>query len=79
MDGVYIYCFVYGGNKRHLINEYSRDRFIYQIIGYRVTWADEEKISALKGNELVNAMPAYPNDGSIQVVDGVVAVKLEEE
>ncbi len=70
--------FWYGGNKKQLINEYSRKNFFSQILGYNIPWASQEEIQALAKNETIQAMATYPNDGSIAVVGDIVVIKLEE-
>lgn len=69
--------FWYGGNKKHLINEYSRDRFFNQILGYNIPWASDEEIKALRKNPTVKSMAAYPNDGSIAIVNDIIVIKLK--
>ena len=44
--------------------------------GYQYTAATEEEIMARK--EQIQSMPLYPEDGSVQVIDGVVVVKFQE-
>ena len=42
-------------------------------------WLDcYEEIVALMENEEVQAMPSYPDDGSVKIVDGVIVVKIME-
>ncbi len=70
--------FWYGGNKKMLLNEYSRDQFIPQFLGYHVSWADDEQVQELKENQIVKEMPTYPNDGSIKVIGDTVVIKLQD-
>lgn len=63
---------------KRFMNEYSRKEFISQILGYQVSWVDKERREELKENEIVKEMPAYPNKGSVKVVDNTVVIKLEE-
>lgn len=59
-----------------IVNMYSMDEFIRCYCGYQYTAATEEEIMARK--EQIQSMPLYPEDGSVQVIDGVVVVKFQE-
>ena len=53
--------------------------FFYQRLKIkRLPWADEERLQELEKNEIVQEMPAYPNDGSIKVLDDTVVIKLQK-
>lgn len=60
----------------YLLNQYSRNDWIENYIGYDIPMADMEKTAALAAAEEVRAMPCYPNAGSIKVVDDTVVVKF---
>ena len=69
--------FWFGGNKKTLMNEYSRNSFIKQILGYEINWAESEQIKELEDMEEVISMPTYPNDGSVKIIDDTIVIKLE--
>ena len=63
-----------------LINSYSRGHYIKKQIGFDIPilTASEPEYQRLANDQRVQAMPAYPFDGSIQVIDSVIVVKLGE-
>lgn len=72
--------FDYGGKSKSsdMINNYSRWCWPIFYVGYEQPFVSSEELNRLLGNESVRNMPCYPNDGSIQVIDDVIVVKLEE-
>lgn len=65
--------FWYGGHTLTLLNNYSRDWFLRNYLGYTYTPVSDEIQKTLE--EQTVDMPSYPDDGSIKVIDGVVVVK----
>ncbi len=71
----------YKGNVRGMfslngyVTMYSRREFINLYCGFSPKWFDDED-EELKKSAQVQQMPCYPTDGSIQIVDGVVVIKL---
>ena len=64
-----------GGRSQTLLNVHSRREFLVYYIGLAPGF--EAGMDDLKGREaVVEAMPSYPDDGSVQVVDDIVVVKL---
>lgn len=63
------------GRSETLLNEYSRDVFWKKYIGFDHLIEDEGPWESLPE---VQAMPCYPQKGSIQVIDGAVVLKLQE-
>ena len=61
----------------YLLNQYSRENWIENYIGYEIPMADPETTTALAETEEVQAMPCYPNAGSIRVVGDAVVVKFQ--
>ena len=61
----------------YLLNQYSRNNWIENYIGYEIPMADPETTTALAETEEVQAMPCYPNAGSIRVVGDTVVVKFQ--
>lgn len=57
-----------------LINEYSREDFMTMHCGYSCTFVEDTQ--ALAEDDRVKAMPAYPSDGSICIIDDVIVVKF---
>ncbi len=74
--------FLYGGNitSTYLINSYSRLCWIKCYLGYNPPQlTDQKEINSFSNNAAVMAMPCYPDDGSIKIIDGVIVVKFSEE
>lgn len=46
------------------------------IMANPVVWADENMWAVLETDERVIQMPSYPTDGCIQMIDGILVVKL---
>lgn len=69
----------YGGNETtsSLINAYSRLSWIRNYFGYNISFVDEEQLTDLEKNPQVVNMSCFPNEGSIQIVNDVVVIKLE--
>lgn len=56
---------------------YSYHEFMKYWLGYNPNWCyDEETLEELKQNPEVEAMPEYPKDGSIRIIDGIIVVKF---
>lgn len=70
--------FLYDGIWSNMLNAYSRNRFINAYTGLNIPWASQEDIEELQSRSDVKAMPCYPNDGSIQVIDDTIVLKLED-
>lgn len=70
----------YGGNAnyRSLLNSYCRPYWLNTYLGYNVTFADEEEVSALCQTEAVREMPCWPDNGSIQVIGDTVIIKYRD-
>lgn len=66
------------GFTEHLINEFSREDWIENYIGYRVPMAEEAAAAALSRTEAVKAMPCWPSEGSIKVIGDTVVIKFQE-
>ncbi|MCI9048676.1 MAG: hypothetical protein HFG71_15785 [Hungatella sp.] len=70
--------FNYGGNLHSLINVYSRNIFIRNYSGLSaIPLVNDETLSALKNDPVIQSMPCYPADGSIQIYQDIVVIKLE--
>ena len=65
------------GFTEYLLNQYSRNNWIENYIGYEIPEADARTLAALAESEAVQVMPCYPNAGSIQVLGDVVVVKFQ--
>lgn len=61
------------------INGYSRWHILIQYLGYNPTFLFDDKTSEIAKWEEVQAMPCYPADGSIQIINDVVVLKLSDE
>lgn len=72
--------FNYGGNFNSLINVYSRNSFLHNYTGlYPLPLVNDEILSALNADPVIQSMPCYPADGSIQIYQDVVVIKLEDK
>lgn len=71
---------IYGGLgfTQYLLNQYSRNDWIENYIGYEVPQVSDEKLAELKNSEEVQAMPCYPSEGSIKVIGETVVIKFQE-
>lgn len=71
---------IYGGLgfTQYLLNQYSRNDWIENYIGYTVPQVSEEKLALLSGTEEVQNMPCWPSEGSIQVIDDTVVIKFQD-
>jgi len=67
-----------GGKTETNINAYSRNYIITKFLGFAPRFCGYEEIVELMENEEVQAMPCYPDDGSVKIVDGVIVVKCME-
>ncbi len=72
--------FDYGGKSRSsdMINSYSRRNWLIHYVGYDQPFVSAEELERLTEKEEVRNMTCYPDDGSIQVIDDVIVIKLEE-
>lgn len=70
----------YGGNVRinNLLNQYSRNNWIENYVGYSVSFASTEEIAKLKQTDTFKEMPCWPDEGSIKVIGDTVVVKFEK-
>lgn len=67
-----------GGKSDTNISAYSRNQIITKYLGFAPRFCGYEEIVELMKNEKIQEMPSYPDDGSIQIVDGVIVVKIME-
>ena len=63
------------GRDETIVEAYSREYFIKYYCGFNAQYVSADEVSKDK----INEMPIYPKDGSIQMIDDVVVVKLAEE
>lgn len=52
--------------------------YMSHYMGFRQPTASDDTIRKLADTEEVRAMPCYPDDGSIKIIDGYIVVKLED-
>lgn len=60
------------------INDYSWEGFLREVCGFSWISADSDVISIIERSDEVENMQCYPNDGSIQVINNTVVIKLSE-
>lgn len=60
------------------INQYNWQSYMRIWCGFAPATLSEEKTEALSNSPEVQDMPCYPNDGSIQIIDGVIVVKFAD-
>ncbi len=65
-------------NYSSLINMYNWKKYMEMWCGFKAMEVSEEMIEEYRSMPEVQAMPAYPYDGSIKVIDGVLVVKFAE-
>ena len=58
------------------LHDYSWKAFIHEICGFSQEEVDSAMLSEVTEWEEVQNMPAYPNDGSVQVINDVIVVKI---
>ena len=46
-------------------------------VGYELPMADQQTLEALAATEEVQAMPCYPNAGSIRILGDILVVKFQ--
>ena len=60
------------------VNDYSYDRFIKNFLGFDISFASQEEMDSILETDAFKRMPSYPFEGSIQIIDNIVVVKLSE-
>ncbi len=60
-----------------MLNMYSRTSWFSNYIGYDIPWAND-KTNEIKKTDEFKAMPCWPDEGSIKVIDKYVVVKFEK-
>ena len=50
--------------------------YFNQVLGYRVALPDEEERARFANRAAVRAMPVFPAEGSIRMIDGVLVVHI---
>lgn len=66
------------GFTEYLLNQYSRNEWIENYVGYRIPTADQQTLEKLADSATVKEMPCYPNAGSIRVIGDTVVVKFQD-
>lgn len=71
---------IYGGSgyTQYLMNQYSRPNWFQNYIGYTLPMAEEETVAALAASAQVQAMPCFPDNGSIKVIGDTVVIKCQD-
>ena len=64
------------GVNRELVNIYSRENLIRYYLGLEFPFADETALEKWENDPRVLQMAEYPYDGSIQIIDETLVVKL---
>ena len=64
-----------GMNGVRLYEVYPFLQALYTWGGLQMDWAEGDQIEAVWGSEEFQAMPAWPESGCTQVIDGVLVVK----
>ncbi len=69
---------IFGGSAHTYgtINGYSRNWWIEAYTGITPPWADGETTEKIMSDPAVEAMPTWPDSGSIQIIDDVVVIKI---
>ena len=66
------------GFTEYLLNQYSRNDWIENYIGYDIPMVQTQTLAELSASPEVKTMPCYPNSGSIRVIGDVVVVKFQD-
>jgi hypothetical protein len=64
------------GEEDGVINVYSKQYFIENFLCFSPVWCEDR--DEIMETEQFKEMPYYPNDGSIQIINGTVVVKFSE-
>jgi hypothetical protein len=66
------------GKMESNINAYSRWHIMIQYVGYNPVFLFDDETSKIAEWPEVKEMPCYPEDGSIQIINDVIVLKLSE-
>lgn len=66
------------GKNESNINAYSRWQIVIKYLGYNPQFLWRNEVKEIEKMPEVKAMPSYPADGSIQVIEDVLVLKLSE-
>lgn len=61
------------------LHDYSWKMFVQIWCGFSQQEVTGDRLVEIESMEKVQNMPSYPNQGSIEVIDGIIVVKLAEE
>lgn len=72
---------IYGGaeDTNRMISAYSWQHWIRHYLGYNIPLADKNAEESILQTEEFAAMPCWPAEGSVKVIDDVVVIKFQEE
>lgn len=70
--------YVGNGFTTYLLNQYSRESWFRNYVGYKLPLVSQEREQALAESAEVKAMPCWPAEGSIQIVENTVVIKFQE-
>ena len=71
--------FAIGGKGDTNVSSYSNLNILTQYLGFMPSFLWEDDLEEISEKEAVKAMPCYPTDGAIAIVDGVIVIKLQDE
>lgn len=71
-----VYTFVLGFSLEEVLNENNWREFCALHLGWSPTELDD--VSYFEQHEHVQQMPCYPDDGSIEIIENTIVVKLSE-
>ena len=66
----------YLGTRENVFNGHARFAFINQYLGLQLPLVSDETLLQIQQDPAVQAMPAYPADGSISVQEDVILIRL---
>lgn len=64
--------------EQRILNSYAWKSIFTAYAGYNYKEVSEEKLEDIINNEEVKAMPVWPDEGSIKIIDDVVVIKCIE-
>lgn len=74
------YEMTYGGIEftEWMLQRYSWPDWVRNYYGYSLPLSNEERVLALSATPEVSAMPCWPTEGSIQIIDDTIVIKCQE-
>ncbi|WP_342528356.1 glucosyltransferase domain-containing protein [Chryseomicrobium sp. FSL W7-1435] len=62
-----------------LILPYQFNYFFDTVLGTPVKYASSEELNAIKETQAFEEMPTWPREGAVEMIDGIVIIKFQEQ